>query len=169
MLSIFHQWSEWSQCCECLYNICELKKRFYFVLAFIIFTFSNNINAYHESSQSHQNRSTCILFLASLFLDKFLYCRTIFLNILEVIWIWDHTDLNETFFIVTNKKIIFDRLFFVSDNVNYLGYFCTGGVIDTRDLSLSQSFLAILATIAYFFILVTFFRFYRLREQKQKN
>ena len=31
----------------------------------------------------------------------------------------------------------------------YLGYFGIGDVIDTRDLSLSQPFLAILATIAY--------------------
>ena len=32
----------------------------------------------------------------------------------------------------------------------YLGYFGIGDVIDTRDLSLSQPFLAILATIAYY-------------------
>ena len=32
---------------------------------------------------------------------------------------------------------------------NYLGYFGIGEDIDTRDLSLSQPFLAILATIAY--------------------
>ena len=32
---------------------------------------------------------------------------------------------------------------------NYLGYFGIGDVIDTRDLSLSQPFLAILATLAY--------------------
>ena len=32
---------------------------------------------------------------------------------------------------------------------NYLGYFGIGDVIDTLDLSLSEPFLAILATIAY--------------------
>ena len=35
----------------------------------------------------------------------------------------------------------------------YVGYFDTGDVIDTRDLSLSQSFLAILVTIAYLLFL----------------
>ena len=48
---------------------------------------------------------------------------------------------------------------------NYLGYFGIGDVNDTRDLSLSQPFLAILATIAYYIyedmIFVALKTFYR--------
>ena len=74
IVQIFKNWLSWSQ-------------RLDFGRLSQVCAFSNKINAHHLLSQSHQNRLTCILFLAPLFLDEFLYCKTILLNLLEVIWI----------------------------------------------------------------------------------